>query len=167
MSEKISNAKRYVSAAVSVADRASGMWSAWIAANAAIVWGAQMLSSAPAMPPANDNGAAAPVAAGALVQPSAVVPLAAEPAAPQIALSPIALPAPSSDPSHAVWAYLCGRDEALSDATRTACPASAAPMAAAPAQTNSFDTYEKSTDPFAWNERLNADNDNHHIVQED
>ena len=73
----------------------------------------------------------------------------------------------TSDPAQAVWVYLCAHDATLSETARALCPVSAEPLALAPSPDHSFDTYEKHADPFAWSERLNAANDNHHIVQED
>ena len=166
MKAKFTNAKRYATTAVAVADKASVAWTVWVTANAVVVWGVQMFFSAPAMTAANDNEAKPFVAAeSALMQPSPQASIAAEPAARKMEFTALPLSAQTADPARAVWGYLCGHNAALGDAAQQRCPASAESLWQPAEQNQSFDAPAR-TDPFVWSERLNAANDNHHIVEE-
>ena len=166
MKAKFTNAKRYATAAVAVADKASVAWTVWVTANAVMVWGAQMFFSTPAMTASNDNEAKPFVAASsALMQPYPLAPVAAEPPAQKMAFVVLPLSAQTADPARAVWGYLCGHNAALGDAAQQRCPTGAEPHWQPTEETEQFDAPAR-TDPFAWSERLNAANDNHHIVEE-
>lgn len=167
MTTKFKNAKRYATAAVAVADKAGTAWTVWVTANAVIVWSVQMFFSTPAMTAANDNEAKPFVAAGsALMQPYPLAAVAAEPPAQRFGLATQPLPQTSNDPAQAVWRYLCSRDAALGAAADAPCGTSAALSMPTLAQADSREEPTRRTDPFAWSERLNAANDNHHIVEE-
>jgi hypothetical protein len=167
MKTKLANAKRYATAVIAVADRASGAWTVWVAANAVIVWSAQLFFSAPAMTAANDNTVQPVVAsASTLMPPRPQATVAAEPPAQRFDLSALPAPEASGDPAKAVWRYLCGRDAALGAAADAPCGTSAALNLSAPEQGGAFEEPPRRTDPFAWVEQLNAANDNHHLVEE-
>lgn len=166
MNTKLANAKRYATAAIAVADRASGAWTVWVAANAVIVWSAQMFFSAPAMTAANDNAVQPAVASASALMPPRPVSAAAEPPAQRFDLSALPMPKPSGDPAQAMWRYLCGRDPALGVAADAPCGTSAAPDLPATQPASAFEEPARRTDPFAWVEQLNAANDNHHLVEE-
>jgi hypothetical protein len=104
---------RAVQTAIKAAEKVDVAWTATMAVNTVVIWGANVLlyAEAAAPAPANDVAIELPIA-----QAEAVAPI-----------SPAVLPRdpklfPLAEPSQTVWGYLCNRDVLIQEAAKQHCP---------------------------------------------